>query len=477
MTSGPSATTATTEVLEINARLRHALAELAEREATIRQQAERLEQLNAQLQRSHRALVDAQRQLVQQERLRALGEMASGIAHDLNNALAPVLGFAELLLTQPEIRTDAAQLHRYLDLILTGASDAAAVVARLKDFYRRREEPEDFVPVDLNALVEQTVALAQPRWHSQARAEGRVVEVLTDLGDAPPVAGRDTELREALMNLVFNALDALPQGGTITLRTYAAAPPDSGATSAMSAGEAIVEVADTGVGMSEEVRRRCLEPFFTTKGEKGTGMGMAMVYGTVTRHGGRMEIESAPGKGTTVRLGLPAVREGTAAAPADLAGPAENDDLVAGTVAATLETAPVADPALCILVVDDEPLVRAAVAELLAPAGHEVSVAANGADGWTLLQSRNFDVVITDRAMPGMTGEQLAAAIKRHRPDAAVVMLTGFGDLMRAAGQRPTHVDVVIGKPPTQSSLRGAIAEALDRVGRGDGSNATRRAA
>ncbi|HEU5319143.1 MAG TPA: response regulator [Chloroflexota bacterium] len=449
MSSGPSATT---EVLEINARLRHALAEVAEREATIRQQAGRLAQLNDQLRQSHRALVEAQNRLVRQERLRALGEMASGIAHDLNNALAPVAGFAELLVDQPELRADAAQLQRYLQLILTGARDAAAVVARLKEFYRRGEDTQDFAPVDLNALVEQTVALCQPRWRDQTRAEGRPVELMTELGDAPPIPGRDTELREALTNLVFNALDAMPEGGAICIRTYAEPPTGSGGDR-LSAREVILEVADTGSGMTEEVRRRCLEPFFTTKGDKGTGMGMAMVYGTVTRHGGRMEIESAPDAGTTVRLILPAVHEDRL--PQD----AEPLEAAGGATPARP-----AESALGILVVDDEPLVRAAVSQLLRADGHEVAVAANGADGLAILHSRPFDVVITDRAMPGMTGEQVGAAVKRHRPATAVVMLTGFGDLMRAAGQTPPHVDVVVAKPPTLTSLRRAIAQAREQA-------------
>jgi len=297
------------DVLEINSRLRHALAEVAERERTIRDQAARNAELYTQLRDSHQKLVTAQRQLIQQERMRALGEMASGVAHDLNNALAPVVGFAELLTQQADVRADSERLLHYLGLILTGASDAAAVVERLREFYRRREEGETFAAVDLNALVQQTIELSQPRWRHQAGAEERRVEVHSELRLIPAAAGSETELREMLMNLVFNAVDALPEGGAITVRTYLDRKTRDRVT---------LEVSDTGAGMTDEVKQRCLEPFFTTKGERGTGMGMAMVYGTVKRHGGRLEIESTVGQGTTVRIVLP--RHGRATARQRVSG-------------------------------------------------------------------------------------------------------------------------------------------------------------
>ena len=450
-------------------------------------------ELYTQVHDSHQELVVAQRQLIQQERLRALGEMASGIAHDLNNALAPVLGFSELLSDQPEVRADPKRLQHYLSLIMTGASDAAAVVKRLREFYRPRDDAEALTPVDLNALVQQTIALSEPKWRGPSRAEGRVVDVHSELRPVPPAAGHQTELREMLMNLIFNAVDACPYGGTITVRTRRSAEgPDplvleeqlstnnehsrsesagvrgwpgqgaAGAQSVRGREHVVLEVQDDGLGMSEEVKQRCLEPFFTTKGEQGTGMGMAMVYGTVKRHGGQLEIQSALGKGTTVRVFLsqytPEAAEGTG----------ESGETVR---ALTAQTARLAAPhdSLRVLVADDEPLLRAVVGEFLTASGHAVDTAITGDQAWEMFRAGDggdYDLVITDRAMPGMGGEQLAVRIKMLRPTMPVILLTGFGDLMNAANTLPAGVDVVLGKPVTLAALRAGIAAAMERVTR-----------
>jgi signal transduction histidine kinase len=260
-------------------------------------------ELYARLRAAHEELQRTQEQVVQQERLRALGQMASGIAHDLNNALAPVVGFTDLLLSFPSTLDDREKTLRLLRLVQAGAADAASVVARLKEFYRQRGADEVLVPVSLAQVAEVAVALAQPRWKDQAQASGATISVRTELGEAPPIAGHEPELREALVNLLFNAVDALPDGGDIVVRTYGRT---GGGSGGREEAHAVLEVADTGAGMPEEVRRRCLEPFFTTKGEMGTGMGLAMVYGTMTRHGGTLEVDSAPGRGTTIRLVFPA---------------------------------------------------------------------------------------------------------------------------------------------------------------------------
>jgi CheY-like chemotaxis protein len=199
--------------------------------------------------------------------------------------------------------------------------------------------------------------------------------------------------------------------------------------------------------MSDADRRRCLEPFFTTKGEHGTGMGMAMVYGTVTRHDGSLEIESAPGKGTIVRVHLPAYTAQPAPRPKEASAGAR---------------VTVAGSALHVLVADDEPLLRTLVNEFLTALGHTADLAGSGEEAWQRFHDSPYDLVITDRAMPGMSGEQVAQHVKALRPGTPVILLTGFGDLLNAAGQRPPGVDVVLGKPVSLASLRAGIAEALE---------------
>jgi signal transduction histidine kinase len=234
----------------------------------------------------------AQRQLVQQERLSAFGEMAGGVVHDFGNALMSVIGYSEMLLSNAAARADEAKVLKYLRIINTAGRDGAHVVSRLRDFYRPRGAADLFEPLDLSEIVAQSIALAKPS--CAKRESDKAVSFQTDLEDGATAAGIGAELREVLTNLIFNALDAIPADGVITLRTR------------QKNGDAIVEVIDSGVGMTADVRERCLEPFFTTKGDRGTGLGLAMVFGIIKRHQGTLEIDSEPGKGTTVRIRMPA---------------------------------------------------------------------------------------------------------------------------------------------------------------------------
>ncbi|MDB6091820.1 MAG: hybrid sensor histidine kinase/response regulator, partial [Gammaproteobacteria bacterium] len=258
-------------------------------------------QLYSALQQAYDDLRQTQKAVMQQERLLALGQMASGIAHDINNAISPVALYTESLLEREPGLSPRARSH--LETIQRAISDVAQTVARMREFYRQREPQLMLLPVDMNRLAQQVVDLTRARWSDMAQQRGIAIEVQTELApDLPAIMGADNEIREALTNLIFNAVDAMPSGGQLTLRTRVAQEKDS--VSEESAGRKIVqvEVIDAGVGMDEDTRRRCLEPFFTTKGERGTGLGLAMVYGTMQRHGADIEIESGVGKGTTMRL-------------------------------------------------------------------------------------------------------------------------------------------------------------------------------
>jgi CheY-like chemotaxis protein len=359
--------------------------------------------------------------------------MASGLAHDFNNALVPISGYAEMLLEHPDILKDQAKATKYLTLIMTGVEDAASVVSRLREFYRKREEGETYRPLSLNQMVEQAVALTRPRWRDEALGSGRTILVEADMRPVPRILGSESELRELLTNLIFNAVDAMPEGGTIRIRTGLRE-----AASGDAPPQVFLEVSDTGTGMTDEVRRRCLEPFFSTKGERGTGLGLPMVFGIVKRHRGTMDIESTVGKGTTFIVLLPADASRTREAPARAAAPIGP---------------------LRVLVVDDEPIARDVLTEYLTGDGHQVETAANGREGFDKFKGGDFSVVITDRAMPEMGGDQLAAMVKEQAPSTPVVLLTGFGDLMNAAGEKPDGVDLVVKKPIRLSTLREVLAK------------------
>jgi signal transduction histidine kinase len=252
----------------------------------------RVRERTSQLEGAVESLQMAQRQLVQKERLSAFGEMAGGVVHDFSNALMSVIGYSEMLLTNATARADEATTLEYLRIINTAGRDGAHVVSRLRDFYRPRGAADLFEPLDLSEIVLQSIALARPR--CARRESDELVSFQTELDDKTTAVGLAAELREVLTNLIFNALDAIPAAGVITIRTR------------QKDGEAIVEVIDNGAGMTPEVKERCLEPFFTTKGDHGTGLGLAMVFGIIKRHQGTLEIDSDLGRGTTLRIRLPA---------------------------------------------------------------------------------------------------------------------------------------------------------------------------
>ncbi len=414
----------TDALVQANAKLQQEIAERRKaEEATL--------ESNRQLSAALGQLQATQREIIQRERMHALGRMANGIAHDFNNALAPILGFSELLLMKPETLQDTKKVHNYVEMIHNSAKESARVVARLREFYRYRDDAEVFTPVVINDLVLQVISLTQPRWKDQALAAGINIDFRTEMGNVPTVPGNESELRELLASLVFNAIDAIPKRGTITIRTE------------VQGRWLVVTVSDDGLGMSEEVKARCMEPFFTTKDDQGTGLGLGSVHGIVRRHEGEIDIQSEAGRGTSVAVSLPLDRH----MPAPEAA----------------RPAPAPRDMLRILVVEDEPLVREVLSVYLAEDQHEVQVAENGRDGLEKFKAGTFDLVMTDRAMPEMNGDELALEVKRLHPGMPVLLLTGFGDLMTGAGEQPTGVDLVVSKPFTLTTLRSAIAKVTGR--------------
>ncbi len=393
------------------------------------------------LQQAYDDLRQTQNTIMQQERLRALGQMASGIAHDINNAISPVSLYTESLLEREPQLSERAR--SYLTTIQRAIEDVARTVSRMREFYREREAQLTLERVDLNRASRQVVELTRPRWSDQPQQRGVMVDLRLDLAEAlPSIMGAEHEIRDALTNLIFNAVDAMPKGGTLTVRTRTIGAADAGSEGMR---RVALEVTDTGIGMDEDTRRRCLEPFYTTKGERGTGLGLAMVYGMVQRHSAELEIHSEPGRGTTVRMTFPAQEASMVST---------TPELQAATAARRLR----------ILLVDDDPLLIKSLQDTLQEEGHLITAAHGGqagidAFGAALKRGERFDLVVTDLGMPHVDGRKVAASIKTFSPTTPVILLTGWGQRLIAENEMPAHVNRVLSKPPRLQELRAAFAE------------------
>ncbi|HET7341347.1 MAG TPA: ATP-binding protein [Methylomirabilota bacterium] len=377
------------------------------------------------LRRAMEDLRTTQTRVVEGETLRAVGQMASGMAHHVNNLLAVISGRTQLLLariTQPEIR-------RPLEVIQRATFDAADVVRRVLGFTAVQPVVEHGA-VDLNEVVREVVELTRPRWRDEVQMRSLALDVALDLGDIPRVAGEAPALREVIMNVLFNAIDAMRASGVIRVTTWAA---DDWAYCA---------IADTGVGMSEEVRRRAFEPFFTTKGPQGTGLGLSVAHGIVQRHGGELSLRPNEPQGTVITIRLPQATVPQGATP----------------------PATPRGPALRVLIVDDEASVREALADTLAEDGHTVVQTASGKDALARLsEGVGVDVVITDLGMPEMTGWDVARAVRGQWPGLPIGLVTGWAVALEMTEDERRAVDFVIAKPYTVEALRAALAGVTPR--------------
>jgi signal transduction histidine kinase/CheY-like chemotaxis protein/HAMP domain-containing protein len=399
-------------------------------------------QLYSALQRAYDDIRQTQQTVMQQERLRALGQMASGIAHDINNAISPVALYTESLLeTEPNL---SPRTRENLEVIKRAIDDVAATVARMREFYRQREPQLTLTPVDANLLLQQVMDLTRARWSDMPLQRGIVIRMVTELApELPPIHGIEGEIREALTNLIFNAVDAMPDGGTLTLRTRLQRGPSDGVQPPAS--QVLIEIADSGVGMDEATRRRGLEPFFTTKGERGTGLGLAMVYGMTERHGAAIEVDTRPNAGTTMRLRFPVQANACETMPVQQGTPPS---------------------ARRILVVDDDPMVLKSLRDILEIDGHTVTSADGGQAGIDTFaaavhSATPFELVISDLGMPYIDGRKVSAAIKELSPTTPIILLTGWGQRLLTDGDHPNHTDCVLSKPPKLRELRTALTQLL----------------
>jgi PAS domain S-box-containing protein len=409
--------------------------------------------LYAELKQAYEDLRRAQDELVRSEKLRAVGQLGAGMAHDLNNVLAAILGQTELL----KLRTTDPEVREGLSTLEIAATDGAEVVRRLQDFARPRGA-SPLLSVNLSRVVVETLDITRPRWKDEPERRGVRIDVRTEMSGLPPILGHAPEIREALINLIFNAVDAMPHGGTLSFvaRIRGGVGEEAGGrgepgspahphTSAPPPSFVELSVGDTGVGMPDEVQARIFEPFFTTKGLQGTGLGLSVVYGIMERHGGRIAVASSLGQGTTVTLSFQTGSESPAAAPA------------------------AAKPRVPrrLLLIDDDPIVRQTLSSLLRMAGHTVTEAESGPAGLARFDEAAADLVFTDLGMPEMAGWEVARELKARSPALPVVLLTGWGDQAGAESILPGTVDRILGKPVRLDDLLRVIAELTESASPG----------
>jgi signal transduction histidine kinase/ActR/RegA family two-component response regulator len=387
-------------------------------------------QLFSDLKQTLQELRQAQDQIVQAEKLRAMGEMASGVAHDFNNVLAVVLGNIQLLLHQLD-HLSPEEIREGLKIIEQSSKDGAETVRRIQEFTGVRRDKE-FVSLSLNEIITEVVNITQPRWKDQTQKKGIQVGLAAQLGEIPLVLGNPSELREVLTNIIFNAVDAMPEGGKLTI-----------ATQPQAEGWVEVRIADTGIGMTEEVKKRIFDPFFTTKGVTNSGLGMSVSYGIIKRHGGEILIESELGKGTTFIIHLPT-------------GYGEEETAVK-------EVTPIKESRQArILVIDDEDSVRDILSRMLKTKGHQVVVASNGEEGIEQFRSQPFDLVFTDLGMPKISGWEVGKTIKGINPKIPIAMITGWGMELDREKMSESGIDLIVSKPFNFDQVIHLVSEAME---------------
>lgn len=358
------------------------------------------------------------------DKLHALGQMASGVAHDFNNVLATILGRTQLL----KRLADTEQIRRGLEIIETATLDGASTARRIQNFARLNPTNAEFKSINVNQLIGDCLEFTATRWNSDAHAKGINFEVTTSLSEEVISRGDPSELREVFVNLIFNALDAMPKGGKLHISTY------------IESNQAAVKVTDSGIGMSEEIKRRIFEPFFTTKGASGTGLGLSVSLSIISHHGGTIEIDSETGKGTSFYVRLP---------------------LAKAEILEVVEPRPISEPmpVAQMLIVDDEDSVREVLADMLDIFGHSVVQCASAQVGLEALKEEKFDIIFTDLAMPDMDGWALSEQVRQNWPNTKIILMTGYG--ADSSPENQTKVDAIISKPFDIEQLRETLTNLL----------------
>lgn len=413
------------EIEELSKTFNRMIRELAKNRDRQKKLIHQLSNKNKLLRQEIKTREQLEEEIIKVERLRALGEMSGGVAHDFNNILGAILGRAQLLLEKvgnPRIRNS-------IQIIEKAALDGAETVRRIQEFTRVRVDSRSFIQMDINEVVKDAIEFTRTRWKNEAQAWGVSIEVQKEFGDILTMMGDPSGLREVFTNLIINAVDAMPGGGIIRILTF-------------SDGEmAVVTVADTGVGMSAEVQKRTFDPFFTTKGRQGNGLGLSICYGIISRHRGKIILESREGEGSTFTIRLPMNLPGSE-------GPLPHPVEVGVTPAR-------------ILVIDDDKVMRAVLTDILIQSGCRVDEAGGGKEGLELFSSEEYDIVLSDLGMEGMSGWEVARMIKERSPLTPVALITGWGTQLDEEKTRIRGVDFVVSKPFRIEELKELVNRAM----------------
>ena len=377
-----------------------------------------------------------EKQLLQSEKLSSLGELAGGVAHNFNNILAIILGRTQLLKGIVELppgkqgkRKSMNDLKKSLEIIEKASFDGADTVRRIHEFSRKKDDEKNITEVDLNEIIEHTLEFTKVRWNNEAGAKGIKINIQKELSLISPIEGSGSELREVFINIMNNAIDAMPKGGQISIKTF------------VDNSHVVVLVKDSGIGIPKDVRDRIFDPFFTTKGVQSTGLGMSASYGIINRHRGTITVDSVEGQGTTFFIKFPKLKKVIKEKKKPIANEQNRTS---------------------ILVVEDEEGVRTILKDILVDGGYKVEVAPNGKKGIKLFQEKKFNLVLTDLGMPGMSGWQVAEEIKKMNGKTKVALVTGWEVDLNNNELRKCGVDLVINKPFQMDQILGSVREMME---------------
>ena len=416
--------------------------ELKKSEKELRKKTQELTMTNKKLERAYDELQSTQENLIRVEKLKALGEMAAGIAHDFNNVLAAILGRVQLLKMQikptrgkQEKRKSALNLKASLEVMEKASLDGAETVRRIQEFSRRRTDDKNFAQVDINELVNNALEFTRVRWKNEAESKGIKIKIQKELSLLTPITGRPSELREVFTNLINNALDAMPEGGKIRIKTF------------MDNNHAVVKIEDTGCGISNDRKDRIFDPFFTTKGVQSTGLGLSVSYGIINRHHGTITVDSVEGEGTTFTLKFLVTKKKDK-------GEVKEEKVI--PIKRKQKKAR-------ILVIEDEENVRELLFDILTDSGHEVEIASDGFKGVEMFKRKSFDLVFTDLGMPEMSGWQVAEKIKTINDSVPIALITGWNlELnINMSEMLEDWIDFVVQKPFKMEQILNLVQEGM----------------